>query len=210
MINDVPIKALLIDADGVIQHATRDWTKEFKTLFGFPDTATALKFTNDVYTAETLTLTTGTGFGNELEKVMAKWRLQDKADQVIDVMYAITRHEENLSVFKSLRQKGIVCCVASNQQTGRARHMSENLGYRGLFDHELYSYRFGAAKPNQKFFTSALTIIGHDPCSTLFIDDREENVAGARRAGLNAELYNAAAGADTLRALLRNYGLTDS
>ncbi|MDX2144514.1 MAG: HAD-IA family hydrolase [Rhodospirillaceae bacterium] len=204
------IKALLIDADGVIQKPTRDWTEAFESLFALSDRETATKFKADVDAAEALTLTTHGGFREELEKVVAKWRLGYKADQVIEVMYSIVCHEENMSVFRSLRRQGIVCCVASNQQTGRAQHMSENLGYRGFFDHELYSCRLGAAKPDRKFFTAALTTIGQPPSSTLFIDDREENVAGARRAGLNAELYDAATGADTLRALLKGYGLVDS
>ena len=85
--------------------------------------------------------------------------------------------------------------------------MSETLGYSDLFDHEFYSCRLGAAKPDQNFYTAALKIIGQELGSTLFIDDRVENIASAHSIGMNAELYDLADGSDALRRLLQSYGI---
>jgi FMN phosphatase YigB (HAD superfamily) len=48
------------------------------------------------------------------------------------------------------------------------------------------SFRLGVAKPDPRFF--ALALAGRDPASVLFLDDREENVAAAVAAGVDAVL----------------------
>ena len=62
--------------------------------------------------------------------------------------------------------------------------------YASMFDGELYSCALGAAKPSPLYFERALKAIGANATSTLFIDDRLENVEGARRAGLHSFLYD--------------------
>ena len=46
-----------------------------------------------------------------------------------------------------------------------------------------------AAKPEPKAFLSCLQALGFSPASTLFIDDRPENVEGARAIGIDAVLF---------------------
>ena len=58
-------------------------------------------------------------------------------------------------------------------------------------------------------FQRALTAIGRDPTDVFFIDDKRENVEGARRVGLNAVVYHGAEGPHALRDLLRTCGLLD-
>jgi putative hydrolase of the HAD superfamily len=85
--------------------------------------------------------------------------------------------------------------------------MSAELGYASMFDGELYSCQLGAAKPSERYFELALEAVGADAASTLFIDDRPENVAGARRVGLASFVYDGRSGVDVLKTHLRGFGI---
>lgn len=61
----------------------------------------------------------------------------------------------------------------------------------------------GLRKPDPAMYRRALDILGSPPRRILFIDDREENVAGAATAGMRAIRF---VGADALRRELMNLG----
>jgi len=66
------------------------------------------------------------------------------------------------------------------------------------------SAQFGAKKPDPEVYLRCVAAAGAAPAETLFIDDSQTNVGGARRAGLAAELFT---GAGALAATLRQYGV---
>ena len=74
----------------------------------------------------------------------------------------------------------------------------------GRFERVLASHHLGVRKPEAAFYEELLTELGLTAEATLFVDDREDNVAGARAVGMRAHLF---AGADDLRARLRDEGL---
>ncbi|MGA9062858.1 MAG: HAD-IA family hydrolase [Terracidiphilus sp.] len=61
----------------------------------------------------------------------------------------------------------------------------------------------GLRKPEPAMYRRALDILGSAPYRTLFIDDREENVAGAAAAGMKAIRFM---GAEALRSELKRLG----
>jgi putative hydrolase of the HAD superfamily len=63
------------------------------------------------------------------------------------------------------------------------------------------SARVGLAKPDPEAFRRAAALVGVEPSECLFVDDRLENVEGARSIGMRAEVF---AGVDELRAILRD------
>lgn len=65
----------------------------------------------------------------------------------------------------------------------------------------------GAAKPEAAYFASVLREPDLPGPSVLFLDDREENVAAADRAGLRAAVYDGSDGVPELRRVLVNFGL---
>lgn len=54
------------------------------------------------------------------------------------------------------------------------------------FDQVYYSYQMADRKPHPSIFLSVCQEHGIDPARTLFIDDSEQHVLGARKAGLQA------------------------
>lgn len=57
------------------------------------------------------------------------------------------------------------------------------------FDRLILSYEVGAMKPDASFYQACVAAARRPAGSCVFVDDLEENVAGARRAGLAAVRY---------------------
>ena len=76
-------------------------------------------------------------------------------------------------------------------------------GLRRLFKVALSSCYLGLRKPEPAIYRRALEILGRPAERTLFIDDREENVAGAVAEGMKAIRFE---GADALRRELTKLG----
>jgi putative hydrolase of the HAD superfamily len=55
-----------------------------------------------------------------------------------------------------------------------------------LFDRTFYSHEIGYRKPHKEAFEYVLQSENLKPAETLFIDDLEHNVIGARRTGMQA------------------------
>jgi len=77
-------------------------------------------------------------------------------------------------------------------------------GLRRFFKVELSSCYLGLRKPEPAIYRRALEILGRPAERILFIDDREENVAGAVNAGMKAIRFE---GAAALRLALERFGV---
>jgi putative hydrolase of the HAD superfamily len=75
---------------------------------------------------------------------------------------------------------------------------------RQYFTVSFSSCYVGLRKPEPAIYRRALDILGCAPRRVLFIDDREENVAGGSAAGMKAVRFR---GADLLRVELKNLGV---
>lgn len=79
-----------------------------------------------------------------------------------------------------------------------------HFGLRRYFKVALSSCYVGLRKPEPAMYRRALDILGCAPERVLFIDDREENVAGGLAAGMKAIRFTEA---DALRGELRSLGV---
>lgn len=61
--------------------------------------------------------------------------------------------------------------------------------YREMFDVILLSFEVKASKPDREIYRCAATQAGVEPGSIFFVDDRQDNVLGAKAAGFDAELF---------------------
>ena len=57
------------------------------------------------------------------------------------------------------------------------------------FSHHTFSHRLGIAKPQLAIYLHAAEGLGVTPAHVLFIDDREDNIEGAQRAGMQTLRY---------------------
>ncbi|HEY1709609.1 MAG TPA: HAD-IA family hydrolase [Rhizomicrobium sp.] len=204
------IDVVLFDADGVFQRPPADFLQRLAhTALGNPE-LDGMPLLSDIFDAEHAALAGQADFAVTLVPVLQKWNAVCDVQAMLEHWHAIDTDHSVLALVSELRRSGVVCAVASNQQSYRAAHMSATLGYAKAFDHEFYSCHLGHAKPAEDYFHAIVRIGGFDPAHTLFLDDREANVKAARSAGLNAEhfvLGEIGSGAEALRALLQPYGV---
>jgi putative hydrolase of the HAD superfamily len=203
------IDAILFDADGVIQRAPADIHQRLATSLGAaPHQVQAC--VADIFEAEAPALVGAAELAETLAPVLARWRAPCDAQALIAQWHTIEVDTSVLGLVAELRAAGMRCAIASNQEAGRARRMSDGLGYGRAFDREFYSCHVGHAKPSPHFFAEVIRQGGLDPPRTLFIDDRPDNVEAARRAGLVGAQFvlgEIGSGAGPLRALLAGHGV---
>lgn len=107
-------------------------------------------------------------------------------------------------VVRELRASGVPLYLLTNMPTDvfAARHAK--YGVLQGFDGAVVSGDEGVLKPSPEIFQIVTSRFGLEPAETLFIDDSEPNVAGARAAGLQALHF---VDAPTLRAALADLDL---
>ena len=200
------IRAILLDADGVIQLPGPAWRASLEALCG--DTNRTEDFLADIFAAEKPCLTGGADFEPALAAVLRQWRSNVS---IVDALRIWTQIEPSLDILdlaRSLRSSGIAVALATNQQAYRSQFMTSELGYTEHFDHLLYSCELGHSKPSSEYFSSALERLMIEPAQALFIDDHETNVSAARNCGLQAEVYHLSEGLGRMHEILKRHGLS--
>lgn len=197
---------ILFDADEVIQTWARDYRAMFATLIR--PGADVDAFVDDIFAAEAPCLSGRGEVAERLAPVLAQWDSPGTVEDVLTIFTTVRTDPAILQIIQALRRSGVPCHLASNQQAHRASYMSHTLGYAQLFDSLFYSCEIGAKKPDPAYFSAVLSTLQVEPAHTLFIDDRAENVAAARQAGLVAIQFHIASGAAELRRLLSDVGVT--
>lgn len=200
------IRAVLLDADGVVQIPESGWRTSLEALCGEPERTD--EFLADVFAAEKPCLTDAADFEPALAVVLRRWRSSVHVEDALRIWTQIEPSTSILRLVRSLRSSGVIVALATNQQRHRANFMTSTLGYAEQFDELLYSCELGHAKPTPAYFSSALARIMTDPSSALFIDDHETNVLSARGCGLHAEVYHLSEGVARVCEILESYGLS--
>ena len=90
-----------------------------------------------------------------------------------------------------LQGRGYSTGILSNLPRPLGEALLATPGFMDPFDHHTFSYKLGVVKPAAAIYKHSIDGLGVAPEQALFLDDREENIAGARAAGLQAELYSA-------------------
>jgi putative hydrolase of the HAD superfamily len=96
-----------------------------------------------------------------------------------------------LRVAQQLRQHGISCYLATNQERYRTEYILNEMGFAARFDGVFSSAYMGYMKPQVEFFHHILHKLAHIKAGEiLFWDDTLENIVVARTIGLHAEHYS--------------------
>lgn len=88
-----------------------------------------------------------------------------------------------------LRRVGLRTGILSNLPLPIGENLRATAGFLDHFDQVTFSYRLGVIKPEPGIYRYALQGLGVAPQEALFLDDRSDNVEGARAIGLNAEVF---------------------
>jgi len=88
-----------------------------------------------------------------------------------------------------LQSAGIRTGILSNLGDEMHAGVLGRFDWFGGFHHCTFSYLLKIAKPEVEIYRHAANGLGTPPESVLFLDDREENIAGAQQAGMQAIRY---------------------
>ncbi len=99
-------------------------------------------------------------------------------------------YDDVFPVLEDLRKRGIRLAIVSNWDT-RLRGIARGLGLLTAVDGIFISAEVGRRKPDPLIFERALESLGVEPGEAIHVGDLvEEDVAGARRAGVGALLMS--------------------
>ncbi len=180
---------LMLDVDGVVINGRPQdglpWATDMHRDLGIsPDqlrTAFFAPFWTDIVTGKRPLLDVLEGCLTEIAPFLS-------ARQLVDYWFArdARMNTEILADCDELRRCGVRIFLATNQEHLRASHLMTHLGLGKHVDGMICSAELGARKPHPLFFEMAVRRSGFDPKQTLLVDDTEENVEAARRAGWHA------------------------
>jgi putative hydrolase of the HAD superfamily len=112
---------------------------------------------------------------------------------------------ESMELVRALRRnRALEMMTLNNESEELNRYRIDHFGLCDIFDSFLSSCWLAARKPSRRIFHRALGIVQASPERILFVDDREQNLAPARRLGMRTLHYT---GAASLEAGLRAQGL---
>src|SRR5206468_8486397 len=93
---------------------------------------------------------------------------------------------ELLQELSTIRSKGVLVYLATNQEHRRAQHLMTTLGLAEHVDGIHYSAQVGAKKPSRDFFDKVASTMGFPAGELLLVDDSLENTRAAETAGWKA------------------------
>jgi putative hydrolase of the HAD superfamily len=198
----VELDWVLFDADGVIQGTRAGWMEELTAWAG----SRTEEFLLAVSAADTA-CQTGADFGAAMREVLRQFEITAPLEDVIDRQFGIEVRQPMLAAVRAVRDLGLRCGLATNQQNLRGAYMRGSLGFEKIFDEQFYSFELGFAKPEEGYFRTIMDRIDAAPDRVLFIDDHEGNVAGAHEIGIHSELFPSDGGVAALTPILARHGI---
>jgi putative hydrolase of the HAD superfamily len=186
------IKAVIFDSDGMLMYDP-GFSKTYSANFNIP-----LEDLTPFFTGPFKNCLVGKAdLKEELQKGwLTKWKWAGIVEDFLKYWFSVGGPLE-VEVFDSvsrMRQKGIMCVLATNQEKYRTEGIANRFGYHDIFEKIFSSAYVGHKKPTQEFFENVFKYFLEKDVSIkkeeiLFWDDDIENVEGAKKFGFLAENY---------------------
>jgi 2-haloacid dehalogenase len=113
-------------------------------------------------------------------------------------------YEESVAIMEKLIAEGRDVTLLTNFASDTFREAQQRFPFLKATRGVTVSGDIGLIKPDVAIYETHARDFGLDPASTIFIDDSQANVEGAKAAGWKAVHFT---GADKLRADLSSYGI---
>lgn len=187
-----PIRAVLFDADGVLQIIGTPWRRALAEAGGE-------EFATRLLAEEGPTLEGRRRLLPLLEELAGQLGLKSTGRELLELWRRATPDAAARRLVTDLRAAGYLTVLATNQQWERREWMRAHLDYDGLCDIDAYSCLLGVAKPDPDYFRAVLTMARVDADEALFVDDSAENIAAASALGLRTLHHPSDSGGRVLR-----------
>jgi putative hydrolase of the HAD superfamily len=116
-------------------------------------------------------------------------------EEFIEFMYAQSEpDEDSVEIARELTAHARYTLMTLNNESDELnRYRIVKFGISEIFEAFLSSCWLGVRKPTQNFYERALGIAQADPKTSLFVDDREQNLAPAKKLGMDVIHFTSAA-----------------
>jgi putative hydrolase of the HAD superfamily len=109
-------------------------------------------------------------------------------------------NQDALALAREIKAAGMRTAILSNMPPDLLRSMRQSFDWLDEFEVQIWSCEHGFIKPGPEIYGVCLDVLGSEPGRTLFFDDRPNNVESARKAGMEAYLFESA---EQARAIVR-------
>lgn len=119
------------------------------------------------------------------------------ADQVERIVDYETRmwlrvNPQALELAREIKARGVRIAILSNMPPDLLGELRKTFDWLDEFEVQIWSCEHGIIKPDPAIYRLCLDRLGCAPHRALFFDDRPNNVEGARRAGMEAHVFESA------------------
>lgn len=181
------LKVLLFDVDGVLVNG-EPFSQQLARDYGI-----TLEMTTPFFKGPFFECLVGRAdLKQEIADYLPQWGWQRSVDEFLAGWFSSETciDEALLASIQRLRQQGLPCYLATNQERYRTAYILNEMGFVSKFEGIFSSAHIGYMKHEPAFFASVLAAFpGVQAQEILFWDDSPGNVATARAAGMQAELY---------------------
>ena len=184
-------KVFLFDADGVLTVPEELFTRMYSRTHGLENEPFEQFFREqwqDIVTGK-----------RDLKEAIVDhqelWQWQGTVDELVAYWCESEdlRHEPMIKQVRKLKQLGVPCYLATDQEKYRGNYMREVM-FAGLFDDYFISAELGYSKDNPQFFEEVMKklLAQHpelQPQDVVFFDDSQHKVDAAKSFGIDAKLF---------------------
>ena len=181
------IKVIIFDADGVLLTGER-FSVALAREYGISEEKTRPFFVGPFRDC----LVGKADLKEVISPYLIEWGWTKGVDAILEYWFEAYQivNQELVQYIKGLKQKGILCFLATDNEKYRFAHMLDRFGFSKIFDKTYASPYLGYKKINPNFFLKIFQELKNiDKKDILFIDDDIENIVCAKEFGINVELY---------------------
>jgi putative hydrolase of the HAD superfamily len=107
---------------------------------------------------------------------------------------------ETLALAREIKAQGVRIAILSNMPHDLLAYVRREYDWLDEFQVKVWSCELGVTKPDLAIYCACLDALGCDAARTLFFDDHANNVAAARKLGMEAHIFESA---EQARAIVR-------
>ncbi len=183
------IKAILLDADGLVFKKQRYFSEIFAEEYGVSKDLILPFFKTNFRQCQEGKV----DLKEELKPFLKQWNWEGTMESFLDFWFSFcVVDEEVLKVVRELKEKGYKCYLVTDQEKYRGQYIKKNLKLENELDGFFYSFELKSSKSEKEFYEKILKELNLSPEEAIFFDDENENVEIASKFGIQSILVSGA------------------